>query len=302
MKVEIISHTSDFFGTIAKAASVCYDSVPSLKIVKGCIKSGHHSVLEHSSFTFKIEGISRACSHQLVRHRIASYSQRSQRYCTENGSIDYVLPSTERKKFYIPFYEEEQEYYNFLIGEGEKPEDARMVLPNACPTTIFVTMNLRSLSHFMNERLCTRAQREIRNMALAMKTAILDSADFTEEEKEIFKMLLVPKCEANFDLHICPEQKSCGRSKTAKEIAKALAFFENYERERERERNGDFSLQGDKTRQYLRALGYDYYMPEEINLNPECQSAIVPLYNFIENIPPTYVYPTKDGKDSEKEG
>ena len=91
MKVTLVGYTPRPLYVCAEAAAVCYDSEPDLKIVKGCIKSGHQSVLEHCSFTFKVEGISRACSHQLVRHRIASYSQQSQRY-VDGTSFEFVTP------------------------------------------------------------------------------------------------------------------------------------------------------------------------------------------------------------------
>ena len=220
MEVKLISHTVPFFDTIAQAASVCYNSKPSLKIVKGCIKSGHHSVLEHGSFTFKISGISRAASHQLVRHRIASYSQRSQRYCIEDN-IDYVAPVQEND-LYMWAYKQATEHYNELLEKGVSAEDARLVLPNGCPTTIFVTMNLRALSHFMNERLCQRAQGEIRQMANKMKKEIMESPDFTDEEKELFSILLVPKCEQYSELNFCPEHSGCGRHPSIKDIAKQL--------------------------------------------------------------------------------
>lgn len=93
MNVKLISMTKNPFDTIAAAASVCYDSEPSFKIVKGCFASGHHSVLEHATFTFKLEGVSRALLAQLTRHRLASFSVRSQRYCKENNP-QYVQPNT----------------------------------------------------------------------------------------------------------------------------------------------------------------------------------------------------------------
>lgn len=95
MQVTLVQQTPNPIETIAKIASICYDSDPKnpLGLVKHLYKNGHHSVFEHIYFTFKIEGISRACSHQLVRHRHCSFTQRSQRYCDEDG-FEYVTPPT----------------------------------------------------------------------------------------------------------------------------------------------------------------------------------------------------------------
>lgn len=228
MKVELISWTNDPVNTIAKAASVCYNSEPSEKIVKQCLTSGHHSVVEHMNFTFRIEGVSRALTHQLVRHRIASYSQRSQRYCSEDGAKMVVPPSIENDDVAIDIYNKImwriEEAYHDLQCLDIPNEDARFVLPNACETEIYMTMNLRTLAHFMNERLCTRAQWEIRKMAIGMKKAITDSQErmgLTDSEMGLILGVLVPKCEAG-KIKFCPEHKSCGRQKTAKEINEIL--------------------------------------------------------------------------------
>ena len=160
MEVELVAHTPDPAWVIEQAASVCYDSTPTreCKLVMQCYRSGHHSVLEHASFTFKISGISRACSHQLVRHRMASYSQRSQRYCDEDG-FEYVTPpSIELSSYHDSIENALDEYVHLKNSMGRPAEDARYILPNACVTTIYVTMNLRSLINFMRERLCNRAQ------------------------------------------------------------------------------------------------------------------------------------------------
>lgn len=228
MNVELISWTKDPLMTCAKAASVCYDSEPSLNIIKGCIKSHHESVLEHASFTFKISDISRSCSHQLVRHRIASYSQKSQRY-VKLDNPNWVLPTN-----YMPYDDEAErlervmlascekslEAYEKLInGYGCESDEARCVLPNASPTTIVVTMNIRTLMNFFNERLCSRASREIRQVAIKMKKAILNCPDTTAEEVDILDNIFVPKCE-KYDIPFCPEIQCCGRHKRLKEIVK----------------------------------------------------------------------------------
>lgn len=133
---------------------------------------GHHSVFEHLSFTFGIEGISRTLTHQLVRHRIASYSQKSQRYVVEKG-FEYVTPPSiagkqGAKEVYDKLMADVAECYSKLLELGAEAEDARYVLPNACETKIIVTMNARELLHFFRLRCCQRAQWEIRDMAEKM--------------------------------------------------------------------------------------------------------------------------------------
>ena len=220
MKVTLTRITENPILAIEEAASNCYDSEPSSdgKIMKHCIKSGHTSVTEFCDFTFHIEGISRALSHQLVRHRLASYAQRSQRYCSENG-FEYVIPSSIKKDpTALAFYEDAMKNithnYEMLQKLGIPNEDARMVLPNACETVIEVKMNLRALMNFMNERLCTCAQWEIRQLALAMKKAIVEK--YPELEP-----YLVPKCEKyGKEFGFCNESKSrsCGRHPRLEEI------------------------------------------------------------------------------------
>lgn len=218
MTVTLIAHTPNPLYVCAEAASVCYNSEPNLKIVKGCIRSGHASVLEHATFTFRIEGISRACSHQLVRHRMASYSQQSQRY-VKYDNLDWVEVGLNKDN--IESINAVCDYsllaYKNLISKGVPTEQARAVLPNATPTTIYVTMNVRALMNFFNERLCTRAQAEIRHLATSMKIEILAAKDISEEEKEIFNKLFVPKCE-KYPTHFCPEIKGCGRHSQLKDF------------------------------------------------------------------------------------
>ena len=194
MKVTLTRVTENPILAIEEAASNCYNSEATGdgKIMKHCIKSGHTSVTEFCDFTFHIEGISRALSHQLVRHRMASYAQRSQRYCSEDG-FDYVTPDkispdSPAKVIYDNAMDYLANTYKLLQELGINNEDARMVLPNACETIIEVKMNLRALMNFMNERLCTCAQWEIRQLALAMKKAIVEK--YPELEP-----YLVPKCE-----------------------------------------------------------------------------------------------------------
>ena len=182
--VILIAHTPEAEKVVAMAAKICYAKDVSIKklqkkindndvsaFITNLLESGHESPFEHVSFTFGIEGISRACSHQLVRHRMASFSQRSQRYCFEDG-FNYIEPediNENEDKFFRDFMRHSKEVYSKLIDKGVKPEDARMVLPNACETKIIVTMNARELLHFFKLRCCKRAQKEIREVAFMMK-------------------------------------------------------------------------------------------------------------------------------------
>ena len=174
--------------------------------------SGHESVLEHWSATFAIEGISRACSHQLVRHRLASYSQQSQRY-VNMGGFEYVTPeSISRRRegdadpyFYLQEYDHLMEgiskLYRGMVDAGIPEEDARYILPNACCTNIVVTMNARELRHFLGLRLCKRAQWEIRELAEWM-------LELLKEECPVLFKDIGPQCE---QLGYCREEKGCGR-------------------------------------------------------------------------------------------
>ena len=215
-KVELVYITPNAAQKIESIACVCYDSEPTedCKIFKGCMKSGHLSVAEHSDITFKVT-CSRACSHQLVRHRTNKYTQRSQRYCKEDG-FEYYTPDSIVANKCVHVYTEAmnliQSYYDILIENGVPAEDARYVLPNACETVLYVTMDFRNFFHFFNERLCTRAQKEIRDIAKEM-------ARLAVEACPIIKPYCVPKCES-FSIAYCPEHKSCGRHKPLKEIVR----------------------------------------------------------------------------------
>jgi thymidylate synthase (FAD) len=193
LKVILLRSTPYPEETIAMAAKLCYSpaDISSLQekieskdqkgFVERLMKMRHLSPVEHASFTFAVEGISRACSHQLVRHRIASYSQQSQRYVSEEAGFDYIIPpliakDSDLKRYFEDFMGKAQEAYTHIIGKlnekGLKGEvvnqDARFVLPNAAETKIIITMNARELLHFFRQRCCYRAQWEIRNMAEQM--------------------------------------------------------------------------------------------------------------------------------------
>jgi thymidylate synthase (FAD) len=201
VKVILLSHTPNPEATVAMAAKLCYSpaDISSLKgkieakdqkaFVEKLVKIGHMTPIEHASFTFAIEGISRACSHQLVRHRLASYSQQSQRYVSEESGFDYIIPPTikedkELKKAFVAFMKDAQEAYNTMVGKlndkgikGESAnQDARFLLPNAAETKIMVTMNARELLHFFRQRCCNRAQWEIRIMSEKMLSLVKKAA------------------------------------------------------------------------------------------------------------------------------
>ena len=189
MHVELIQATPNPIETISTIASICYDSNPKnpMGLVKHLYKNGHHSVFEHIYFTFKIEGISRACSHQLVRHRHCSFTQRSQRYCSENGFY-VVAPESvakiDEKYGYFNLMDYIERSYEELQALGVPNEDARYLLPNACETELYLSCNLRELIHIANERLCTKAQWEIRELVKQM-VALVDPQ---------LQFMLVPKC------------------------------------------------------------------------------------------------------------
>ena len=175
IKVDLVNHTADPVDTCGRAAGICYDKEQKEDygaFIKRILKRGHESVLEHAVFTFRAEGISRALTHQLVRHRIASYSQRSQRFVDE-GEFDYVIPpaiekNEEARKLFMEFMAKGEETYKVLRGLKVQKQDARYVLPNAANTRIYITMNARSLRNFFTLRMARDAQWEIRKLACRM--------------------------------------------------------------------------------------------------------------------------------------
>ncbi|MGC9314257.1 MAG: FAD-dependent thymidylate synthase [bacterium] len=233
MKVVLINHTPKPLKTVYTAARTCYspDSPSNIftdeiafekmtRLLDKVIDAGHHSVLEHISFTFAIEGISRTCSHQLVRHRIASFSQQSQRY-VESGPEGTVRPGTiefndNAREIFDDIIRQSGEIYSELTEMDIPAEDARFVLPNACTTNIVMTMNFRELMTTCGIRLCTRAQWEIRELF----HHIVSEMKKVDEMSGLAKYL-VPKCDI---LGYCPEMHSCGRRPTKAEI------FNAYER------------------------------------------------------------------------
>ena len=184
MNVELLYHTPDPERAVATAARLCYAPVGASelmetlseekirKVLTTIMRSGHHSTLEHASYTFAVDGISRACSHQLVRHRLASYNQQSQRYVTFKEEPDFILPASVVEAGAQEEYEQAVKdafaAYDRLVKLGIPAEDARYLLPNACETKLVVTMNARSLQNFFRLRCCNRAQWEIRELAWTM--------------------------------------------------------------------------------------------------------------------------------------
>lgn len=195
-------------GISERAASVCYDSEPTkgYRIAKSCMASGHMSVMEHISFTFHVKGISRACLAQLSRHRHISLSVRSQRYCREDD-FDYVNPFSKSDPRMYELYggiSHCNGVYQSLVEGGARAEDARMILPNACCTELYLTANARALIEMSHLRLCKRAQKEIRELFTLMKELL---QGFCPE----VSMRMVPSCEMHREMFFCPERESCGK-------------------------------------------------------------------------------------------
>ena len=174
MQVKLVRYTPEPERTVAMSARLCYSPIgaaqlkekisdeQAAKLVRKLVSMGHFSTLEHVTFTFAIEGVSRVLTHQLVRHRIASYSQQSQRYVKEHDFETIVPPSIAKnpaaKAKFDALMAEIQDLYNEFTAAGVLAEDARYILPNATETKIVCTFNARSLLNFFSLRCCTRAQ------------------------------------------------------------------------------------------------------------------------------------------------
>ncbi len=214
MIVRLLACTQDADAICAAAGNSCYSERPSYQIAEDIdadrvlsriVGMGHHSVIEHAVFTFSVEGVSRTLTHQLVRHRVASFSQQSQRYVSLTGP-SYVTPHTvkedkEAKRVFDEAMSAIWDAYSRLEAMGIPVEDARYLLPNGCTTNITITMNARELLHFFSLRCCNRAQREIRELADRMLEICL------KQSPVIFKNA-GPLCVRG----PCPEGKlSCGK-------------------------------------------------------------------------------------------
>ncbi len=229
LKVELIRHTLSPEETVALGARLCYSkaTLEGLRdriskkdqsdFVRKLLNMGHESVLEHASFTFGVEGVSRVLLAQLTRHRLASFSVQSQRYVSYEGGFGYILPpriealgedAVRRYHEQMAIIEEWYREWQTLLGEGEQSnEDARFVLPNACETRLLMTMNVRELRHFFSLRMCSRAQWEIRELATAMHLLCMEVAPALFSDAG-------PACLRG----ACPEgDKSCGKLKEKRE-------------------------------------------------------------------------------------
>ena len=196
MEVTVMSATQSPIDVVSLAAGTSYnkDNV-SLARIKSCVKHEHTSVLEHASITFKIEDVSRVLTHQLVRHRLASFVQESQRYCKYTNLADrddwYVIPdkiAADEKlvKDFKDAMRHSAAVYEDLLEKGVKAEDARYVLPNAAKTTVTMTMNVREFFSFLNLRLSTHAQKEIRDLAQMMQEAAANESEQWAQLMDIY--------------------------------------------------------------------------------------------------------------------
>ncbi len=217
MHVTLLRATPDAEALCSVAARSCYSAKSASELIddprggarpallREIVNAGHHSVIEHATFSFSIEGISRACSHQIVRHRLASYSQQSQRY-VRYDAIEPVVPpriaeDPAAEERFTMAMERLMGTYTALLEMGIPAEDARFVLPNAMPTNIVVTMNARELNHFITLRSCMRSQWEIRAVALEM-------LDLAREATPLLFERAGPPCARG----PCPEgERSCGQ-------------------------------------------------------------------------------------------
>lgn len=218
MQVKLIAYTQGVKGQmpldiVERCASVCYNSTPTTthKIAKGCAKSGHMSVYEHVSFTFMIEDVSRALLAQLTRHRHASYSVQSQRYC-DMLNCEFVIPENIDSFSVWSALRHVADAYKAMINNRVPKEDARMILPNATPTTLAFTVNARALVEISGQRLCNRAQKEIRELFQSIKKEV---AVVCPE----IAALMLPKCEQH-EIPFCEESNCCGKHKRLAELVK----------------------------------------------------------------------------------
>lgn len=195
MQVELLYHTPDPERAVATAARLCYapvgasellETMPETRIksvLSTIMKSGHYSTLEHASYTFAVDGVSRALTHQLVRHRVASFNQQSQRYVKFGEDLDVIKPATIAndpacEKVFDDAIAAALAAYQKLLDAGVPAEDARYLLPNAAETKIVITMNIRELLHFFELRCCNRAQWEIQKLANKMLDLVKPTAPY----------------------------------------------------------------------------------------------------------------------------
>lgn len=193
LKVQLIAYTPQPERVVALAARLCYSALSGdalqkdlqdqkvEKLLDQVLSRGHHSVLEHATFTFLLEGVSRVTTHQLVRHRIGcSFSQRSQRYVREEGPR-FIVPwglegDLQGREEFLQACEAGYREYERLLQKGYREEEARYVLPQAMESRLLMTMSARALHHFFHLRCCNRAQEEIRTLARTMLKLVRDVA------------------------------------------------------------------------------------------------------------------------------
>lgn len=205
MTVTILSKPQNGAELAGYAAAVSTGSNNPRRSLKGSMASGHESVLEHASYTFVITGVSRVLLAQLTRHRIASFTVQSQRYCPLNGDNDPIMPESIQRKpsareAYLQVVNGAMTAYRDLLQMGIPEEDARYCVPQAVTTTVVMTMNARELRHFFSLRCCNRAQWEIRELADLMLAKV------KAEDPELFRDA-GPGCVRGR----CPEgSRSCG--------------------------------------------------------------------------------------------
>lgn len=229
MKVTLLSYTPNPEELVAAAAKLCYSSSVDIATLMDDLTSekteeflnklmdlGHYSPVEHVSFTFAIEGVSRAFLAQITRHRVGvSFSVRSQRYCSESN-FETIMPEAvesndQARIAFRSAVADTKNAYKKMQELGIKNEDARSILPNACETRMIVTMNARELMHYFNERCCRRAQAEHRAVANEMLRICKHAAPI------LFKNA-GPKCVRGY----CPEgSMSCGRAPTMDKLLDA---------------------------------------------------------------------------------
>ena len=227
-EVKLISKPNNLLKTIYTACRTCYsadtpiniydtadDEEKMLKLISRVLSSGHYSTIEHIQISFAISNVSRACTHQLVRHRHMSFSQKSQRYVKEKGQFDYIIPPTieknpELKEKFEQFMSDISNKYQEFVEAGIPAEDARFVLPNATASSMVASLNLREMIHLANLRLCSRAQYEIRTLVKMM-------CDELSKQEPWLKDYLVPKC---VRLGFCDEDKCCGRMPKREDLLK----------------------------------------------------------------------------------
>lgn len=233
MKVTLLNHTPKPLKTMYIAARTCYsESGPSTiqnelpseekmeRLIRKIFDSGHWTIGEHIYFTFAVEGISRSCSHQFVRHRLATFSQKSQRY-VDSKDFAYVTPKTIKyfetsitisdTKFQLSYPDLMKilaDFYQKATEKGVPKEDARFVLPNATKTDLVVSFDFRELTHIYDLRACNRAQWEIQQVAKSMKKEVGKKFPFLASFLKI-------RCEK---LGYCPDLKTCGRYPLKKDV------------------------------------------------------------------------------------